>query len=107
MWISVKTAGAAALALLVLSACVADQSYSSRGVNESSFPMRWDHVPQADEWETAGLAALESHAAILPEIVPADIDRWCPAYPDADAAQRRCSTSSAPTDAADRRGESG
>ena len=88
MWISVKTAGAAALALLVLSACVADQNYSSRGLNESSFPMRWDHVPQADEWETAGLAALESHAAILPEIVPADIDRWCPAYPDADAAQR-------------------
>ena len=88
MWISVKTAGAAALALLVLSACVADQNYSSRGLNESSFPMRWHHVPQADEWETAGLAALESHAAILPEIVPADIDRWCPAYPDADAAQR-------------------
>ncbi|MDA0187884.1 MAG: transglycosylase SLT domain-containing protein, partial [Proteobacteria bacterium] len=88
MWKSLKTASAVALTLMLLAGCIGGESYSTRGLNADSFPMRWDHVPQADEWEVAGLAALDSHAAILPDIVPADIDRWCPAYPDANDAQR-------------------
>jgi hypothetical protein len=88
MWNSLKTAGAVALTLMLLAGCIGGESYSTRGLNAGSFPMRWDHVPQADAWEVAGLAALDSHAAILPDIVPADIDRWCPAYPDANEAQR-------------------
>lgn len=88
MWNSLKTASAVALTLMLLAGCIGGESYSTRGLNADSFPMRWDHVPQADAWEVAGLAALDSHAAILPDIVPADIDRWCPAYPDANEAQR-------------------
>lgn len=88
MWNSLKTASAVALTLMLLAGCIGGESYSTRGLNADSFPMRWDHVPQADAWEVAGLAALDSHAAILPDIVPADIDRWCPAYPDANDAQR-------------------
>ncbi|MDA0924837.1 MAG: transglycosylase SLT domain-containing protein [Proteobacteria bacterium] len=88
MWKSLKTASAVALTLMLLAGCIGGESYSTRGLNADSFPMRWDHVPQADAWEVAGLAALDSHAAILPDIVPADIDRWCPAYPDANDAQR-------------------
>lgn len=88
MWKSFKTASAVALTLMLLAGCIGGESYSTRGLNADSFPMRWDHVPQADAWEVAGLAALDSHAAILPDIVPADIDRWCPAYPDANEAQR-------------------
>ena len=88
MWNSLKTASAVALILMLLAGCIGGESYSTRGLNADSFPMRWDHVPQADAWEVAGLAALDSHAAILPDIVPADIDRWCPAYPDANDAQR-------------------
>ena len=88
MWNSLKTASAMALSLMLLAGCIGGESYSTRGLNADSFPMRWDHVPQADAWEVAGLAALDSHAAILPDIVPADIDRWCPAYPDANDAQR-------------------
>lgn len=88
MWNSLKTASAVALTLMLLAGCIGGESYSTRGLNADSFPMRWDHVPQADAWEVAGLAALDSHAAILPDIVPSDIDRWCPAYPDANDAQR-------------------
>ena len=88
MWNSLKTASAVAITLMLLAGCIGGESYSTRGLNADSFPMRWDHVPQADAWEVAGLAALYSHAAILPDIVPADIDRWCPAYPDANDAQR-------------------
>lgn len=88
MWNSLKTASAVAITLMLLAGCIGGESYSTRGLNADSFPMRWDHVPQADAWEVAGLAALDSHAAILPDIVPADIDRWCPAYPDANDAQR-------------------
>lgn len=78
----------AALALALLSGCVNGQNYSTRGLSDDRFPMRWDHVPQAEAWEVAGLAALDSHAAILPETVPADIERWCPAYPQANETER-------------------
>lgn len=83
-----KNTARAALALLLLSGCVTGQNYSTRGLNDERFPMRWDHVPQAEAWEVAGLAALESHAAVLPETVPKDIDMWCPAYPEADKPAR-------------------
>lgn len=45
--------------------------------------MRWDHRPEATNWTATAFAALDTHASVLPTIVPADIDRWCPAYPDA------------------------
>jgi len=50
--------------------------------------MRWDHVPESSEWEAASFAALESHASLLPTLVPDDIDAWCPGYPDATEAER-------------------
>jgi hypothetical protein len=86
--IAVKAASAAAVCLSVLAGCIATPSFSTRGAVEDGFPMRWDHVPAATEWEAAGLAALDSHAAILPEIVPDDIESWCPAYEDGDLARR-------------------
>jgi len=50
--------------------------------------MRWDHVPASDAWEAASFAALDSHAAVLPTLVPEDIEQWCPAYPDASQTER-------------------
>jgi hypothetical protein len=50
--------------------------------------MAWDHVPQSSEWEEAGFAALRSHAAVLPDLMPADIEAWCPGYPAATEAER-------------------
>ena len=88
MRISLKVAGLAVLCLASLSGCVPSATYSSRGGADDAFPMRWDHVPAATQWETAGLAALDSHAAILPDLVPDDIDTWCPAYEQAREPQR-------------------
>jgi hypothetical protein len=77
-----------AILLAMLAGCSPAANFSTRGLVEDGFPMRWDHVPASTEWETAGRAALDSHAAILPELVPGDIDTWCPAYETAPKAQR-------------------
>ncbi len=50
--------------------------------------MRWDHRPEAANWTTTAFAALETHAAVLPTIVPADIAQWCPAYETASETDR-------------------
>lgn len=50
--------------------------------------MAWDHVPQSQDWEARGFAALDTHAAVLPELVPGDIDSWCPGYPEATEEER-------------------
>jgi hypothetical protein len=51
--------------------------------------MRWDHRPEAQQWTRASLTALESHGASLPQIVPADIEAFCPGYEDASLEERR------------------
>lgn len=50
---------------------------------------RWTRQPGGALWTRAALVALKTHASALPQSVPADIAQWCPAYPGADAAQRR------------------
>ncbi|MEM1130245.1 MAG: transglycosylase SLT domain-containing protein [Pseudomonadota bacterium] len=52
-------------------------------------PMRWDHSPRAQQWTEASLAALDSHGAILPTLTPRDVERYCPAYPEAGAEDRK------------------
>lgn len=60
---------------------------SSTGTAE--YPsMRWDHLPQADVWTETTLAAVQGHGAALLEIVPGDIDTWCPGYAEGDATTR-------------------
>lgn len=57
---------------------------------ESDSPvMRWDFHPEASEWTKAVLNALQTHGAPLAQIVPSDIDVFCPAYPEKDANARR------------------
>jgi hypothetical protein len=86
--ISVKTVSVAVICLAVLSSCGLSPNQSTRGMPEDGYAMRWDHVPASSEWEQAGLAALQGHAAVLPDLVPADIEGWCPGYPDATEDQR-------------------
>lgn len=77
----------AVCAALALSSCA--QADLDRGDGLDAFPvMRWSHVPQHDEWHEAALAALGSHGQPLLETIPEDIDRWCPAYEEADRAAR-------------------
>ena len=95
----------AACFLMILLPCVAlaqDQS-AVQGVDESITKMplfppardanlprtRWEGVPGGTLWTRSVLSSLKTHASVLPEMVPADIDNWCPAYPNASMAQRR------------------
>ena len=52
-------------------------------------PATWDHKPQSKKWTMATLTALDTHGAPLLNIVPADIDRYCPAYASGDTATRK------------------
>lgn len=43
---------------------------------------RWDFRGDSASWTRAALAALRSHGSDIQNVVPRDIDAWCPAYPD-------------------------
>ena len=49
----------------------------------------WDVARDSELWTTTALAALETHGAALPAMVPADIDAYCPGYAEATEAERR------------------
>ena len=51
--------------------------------------LRWSHRTEGPEWTAATMNALATHGDALPDIVPADIETWCPAYPDATEFERR------------------
>ncbi len=95
------TALAACLTLSALPACA---TLSDMGLPSLTLPsfgrdapevelenvaMRWDHRPEAGEWTRTAFAALGSHAAVLPTLVPSDIAEWCPAYPEATLPERQ------------------
>ena len=50
---------------------------------------RWTHQPDHLIWDRAALAALKSHGKPLVDMVPRDIQTWCPHYPAANDADRR------------------
>lgn len=76
----------AVIALLLPVAACSDVGTSA---TEPVAVMRWDHRPEAQQWTEASLLALQSHGASLPQIVPADIDAFCPGYEDASLGERR------------------
>ncbi len=49
---------------------------------------RWDHQPLGREWTKASLAAMQRYGAPLVEVVPEDIDTWCPGYKTASEPNR-------------------
>ena len=82
--------GLGAAAVLALSGCVGHETLSSRSAPPSETPldMRWDHLDAGATWTAATMAALETHGTELANIVPRDIETWCPAYPTQDARGR-------------------
>lgn len=50
--------------------------------------MRWSHMDNHQLWNAAALQALQSHGRPLVEMVPADIEDWCPYYEAAGAPGR-------------------
>ena len=51
--------------------------------------MAWERQAGSALWTRAALSALQGHAGALVQVVPQDIAAWCPAYREADEAQRR------------------
>lgn len=50
---------------------------------------RWDHIEDGALWTRVALSAFEHNAPGITDVVPRDIETWCPAYVDADEEQRR------------------
>ncbi|MBB3993672.1 hypothetical protein GGR95_001303 [Sulfitobacter undariae] len=63
-----------------------------QGIGEAMMPVRpvarseklprtrWQHMPGNAIWTRAALAALKDYGSPLVEMVPRDIENWCPAY---------------------------
>jgi hypothetical protein len=51
--------------------------------------MRWSHMEGHSEWSDDALRALQQHGRSLTEMVPGDIDSWCPYYREADEVTRQ------------------
>ena len=49
---------------------------------------RWEHRRNGELWTRVALAAINTHGSALLDVVPRDIDEWCPAYADNDAGER-------------------
>ena len=77
---------AAFLALMIPAAC---SSVEARNEAPDLPVARWDFRPEGREWTEASVAALASHGRPLLEIVPQDIEAWCPGYDTASEAERK------------------
>jgi hypothetical protein len=72
----------------VLLGCGANGTPDRGSQSFEQAPMRWDFHPEGANWTAASFAALSNHGAPLSDVVPEDIARWCPAYPEASALER-------------------
>ncbi|MCU0908788.1 MAG: transglycosylase SLT domain-containing protein [Rhodobacteraceae bacterium] len=64
------------MAALLPAACTDASAVSRAAMPE----MHWDHVPQAQDWTQATMAAVMGHGQPLLSTVPADIESFCPGY---------------------------
>lgn len=76
-------------AALVLAGCVSAAETERSDSRPDSPPMGWDHRPEAAAWTEATLVAVSTKDADLAQLVPADIEAWCPGYATADLSERR------------------
>ena len=78
--------------LAVLAVVSAQQAVAEASVDDAraeDLPeMRWSHVPNHEQWNSAALKALSEHGRLLVNIVPSDIANWCPQYPKANEQER-------------------
>lgn len=78
---------------LLLVACEekepAPEIEAAPSVSQIELPaMRWSEAENRALWNEAALTALDTHGRPLLEIVPSDIDTWCPNYRASDDAGR-------------------
>ncbi len=77
---------AAFLALILPAACTATEA---RNRTPEAPVTRWDFRPEGRQWTEASFAALTTYGRPLVDIVPRDIDSWCPGYHDATEEERK------------------
>ncbi len=83
------TLGSALVIMLAVAGC-ANGVTLDRTKDDALRPaMRWDHRPEAAGWTASTLKTLVAHDATLAQTVPADIETFCPGYPDASVEARR------------------
>jgi hypothetical protein len=76
----------ALLAMILPAAC--NSMEARNGVSEVPVA-RWDFRPEGRQWTEASVEALASYGRPLVNIVPRDIDTWCPGYENASEAERK------------------
>lgn len=77
------------LAALAVAFAAAGCAPSAPPAIEEPPVMRWDFRPEAPAWTAATMRALESHGALLSEVLPADIETYCPGYAGNGTEERR------------------
>jgi hypothetical protein len=78
-----------AVALLALMLPAACNSMEARNASSEVPVARWDFRPEGRQWTEASVAALASYGQPLVNIVPRDIEAWCPGYEDATEMERK------------------
>jgi len=86
---SMKLPSLRAAALLALMFPVACSSVEARNETSEIPVARWDFRPEGRQWTEVSVAALASHGRPLIDIVPGDIDAWCPGYTTANETERK------------------
>ena len=76
---------ALALALLCSGPALANEAKSANALPA----MRWDSAAKAAEWTAEALAQVAEHDAELTDLIPKDIDVYCPGYAQASPQDRR------------------
>ena len=76
---------ALALALLFSWSALASEAKSANALPA----MRWDSAAKAAEWTAEALAQVAEHDAELTNLIPKDIDVYCPGYAQASTEDRR------------------
>ncbi len=76
------------VAAMALSGCILQPQNIDDSLSEELPAMGWDHRPEAADWTVSTMSAVQTVGAPLLEVVPADINEWCPGYVDADSQQR-------------------
>lgn len=88
--LSLATASAMLLLLLPLTCGRVDPPEPDTDTADFGRPAAgWDHRPEAERWTNAVLKSLDGHGAPLIDVVPDDIDTYCPAYRAAGPEQRK------------------
>ncbi|MCW1920169.1 transglycosylase SLT domain-containing protein [Rhodobacter sp. KR11] len=77
-----------ALSALALSLALVPMA-EARQKKEVLPAMRWDQAQEAADWTRHALAAVAAHDDQLADVIPADIEAYCPGYQDASVDERR------------------